>query len=141
MFTPFTIISPKTDTGAAFAAPVSVQFTALYQNLSVQDPLTGLGAGFGSALADIFLTESLRMPAERLSDGGLTPATDTNLLYSPPAEAGVFPHLINNTICIILKMARCIPHRAILNVSVFSKTSLTSFPCPGLQPALPEQAL
>ena len=28
----------------------------------VQDPLTGLGAGFGSALADIFLTESLRSP-------------------------------------------------------------------------------
>ena len=33
----------------------------------IQDPLAGLGAGFGSASADISLTESLRIPAERLS--------------------------------------------------------------------------
>ena len=25
----------------------------------------------------------------------INPATDTNLLYSQPVEAGVFPHLIN----------------------------------------------
>ena len=31
------------------------------KTMCVQDPLAGLGAGFGSALADIFLTESLRI--------------------------------------------------------------------------------
>ena len=55
-----------------------------FQNNSIlweiQDPLTGLGAGFGSASADIFLTESLRIHAERISGGGLTPVTDTDLL-------------------------------------------------------------
>ena len=49
-------------------------------SIMMQDLLTGLGAGFGSASADIFLTESLRIPAERISGGGLTPATDIDLL-------------------------------------------------------------
>ena len=35
----------------------------------VQDPLAGPGAGFGSSSDDIFLTESLRNPAERISGG------------------------------------------------------------------------
>ena len=69
---------------------------AVYSHLSrIQDTLAGLGAGFGSALADNFLSESLRILAEHLSDVGLTPATDTSLLYAPPIEAGVFLHLIN----------------------------------------------
>ena len=47
----------------------------------IQDPLTDLGAGFGSALADIFPAESLHISAERLSDG-------------------VFPHLIKKSVTI-----------------------------------------
>ena len=50
--------------------------------MKIQDPLTGLGAGFGSASADIFLSESLGISAERISGGGLTPATDTDVLLT-----------------------------------------------------------
>ncbi len=62
--------------------------------MKIQDPLTGLGAGFGSASADIFLTESLRIPAERISGGGLIPATDTDLLLTAYSGGGASPHLI-----------------------------------------------
>ena len=37
----------------------------------VQVSLARLGAGFGSALADIFQTESLRILAERISQWGI----------------------------------------------------------------------
>ena len=61
------------------------QDTNLYSKIhltSVQDLLASLGAKFGSALADIFQNEFLRILAERISDGGLTPATDTVLLLT-----------------------------------------------------------
>jgi hypothetical protein len=39
----------------------------LFANVCIQVSLARLGAGFGSALADIFQTESLRILAERIS--------------------------------------------------------------------------
>ena len=44
--------------------PHAGRFFILFSEIPspIQDPLTGLGAGFGSASADIFLTESLRSP-------------------------------------------------------------------------------
>ena len=41
----------------------------IYSKLQVS--LARLGAGFGSALADIFQTESLRILAERISQWGI----------------------------------------------------------------------
>ena len=45
---------------------------SLYQrSIIFQVSLARLGAGFGSALTDIFQSESLRILAERISDGRL----------------------------------------------------------------------
>ncbi len=50
-----------------------------YQVTSIQDLLASLGTGFGSAKLTLFLSESLCILAEHISDGGLTPATDIKL--------------------------------------------------------------
>lgn len=43
---------------------MNISRESLRSDILIQDPLAGLGAGFGSALADIFLTEFLRIPPE-----------------------------------------------------------------------------
>ena len=48
----------------------------------IQDSLASLGAGFGSAKQTKYESESLRILAERISDGELTPATDIYFLLA-----------------------------------------------------------
>ena len=53
-----------------------------YFRLNSSLALTRFGARFGSALLTTFYSEALHLLAERISDGGMTPATDTNLLLT-----------------------------------------------------------
>ena len=69
----------------------------LLLSIIFQDPLAGLRAGFGAASDVIIPLRILCIFAERLSDGELTPVTDTNFL--PTAYSGGWlPHLIKLSI-------------------------------------------